>query len=257
MLDEVKAITNRRAMEIINQWHYSKVMPRITKLCIGGFKDGELVAACTLGYGVRPKHTIKKMFPFLTVQDYLEIGKLCVSDDMPRNTESYFISRIIKIIKRQMPHIQILFSWSDGIIGKPGYVYQASNFYYGGYIWTEMYLNEDGIRIHPRTVQGLSTGERVGTFKTRRFDVTKSMGLVKYFGLQFRYCYPLCGKREWRQLQEESPFQWKQTDYPKDNDCQWKKQITKGTRVVCPKPPFVMTNYIPNGPEAQAQPRLM
>ena len=255
MLDLVQPITKQQAKVIINKWHYSKVMPRITKLCIGGYKNNNLVAACTLGYGVRPLHTLKKMFPSLEVADYLEIGKLCVSDDMPRNTESYFISRIIKLLKRQMPGVKLLFSWADGIIGKPGYVYQASNFYYGGYIWTEMYLDKNGVRIHPRTLQGISIGERVGTFKTRRFEVTQAMGMTKYFGVQFRYIYPLCHKREWQQLQTESPFSWRRNGFPKDIDCQWKRQVTKGVRVSCGKPNFVMTDYVKR--EAQTQPKLL
>jgi len=243
MLDEVKEISLPEAKALIQKYHYSKVMPRITKYAIGGFIKDELVAVCTLGWGVRPLHTIKKAFPILDTKDYYEIGKLCVSDDCPKNTESYFISRVIKWIKSNLD-IKILFSWSDGIIGKPGYVYQASNFFYGGYIETEMYLNGDGVRVHARTMQGLSTGERVGKFKSRTYEVTKSMGYTKYFGYQFRYVYPIISNKKWKLIADSSPFEWARNGYPKDIDCKWKVQVKKGVHEVCNKPPFKITEYI-------------
>ena len=241
---DIKWISVSEAIALIMRCHYSKVMPRITKACVGGFHENQLVGVCTLGYGVRPLHTIQKIFPTLWVSDYFEIGKLCVDDKMPRNTESYFISRVVRLIQESYPNIKILFSWADGIIGKPGYVYQASNFYYGGYIWTEMYLNSDGIRVHPRTIQGLSTGEKVGKFKTRCYSVTASMGFTKYFGLQFRYVYPLCSKKEWNILSQSSPFLWIRNQYPKDKDCKWKIQTEKGKRNACSMQPFQSTQYI-------------
>jgi len=246
MVDNVKLIRQSDAVQLINQYHYSKVLPRINKYFIGGFYQGNLVAVCTLGYGVRPKHTIKKIFPSLNVNDYFEIGKLCVADEMPKNTESHFIAQCIHLIKENFPEKKILFSWADGIVGKPGYVYQCSNFFYGGFIWTEMYLDRNGIRIHARTFQGLSDGERVGKFKSRSYEVAKKQGLTKYFGKQFRYVYPLCDKREWKKLLKESSYEWLRCNYPKDIDCEWKVQTDKNKREECPKPDFKMTKYTKN-----------
>lgn len=246
MIDTVYPITKEKAITLINDCHYSKVMPRITKYCIGGFVNNELIATMTLGFGTRPLHTIKRIFPTLGVEDYLELGKLCLSDSCPKNSESYFISKSISLIKKELPHIKILFSWADGIIGKPGYVYQASNFFYGGFIWTEMYIDANGNRVHPRTLQGVSTGEKAeGTkFKSRAYEVTTSMGYKKYFGLQFRYVYPLCDKKEWKKLLESSPFEWSRGNYPKDANCVWKEQVSKGKRIDCGKPPFITTEYV-------------
>jgi len=243
MLDKICYIPYNKAKEVIQEYHYSKVLPRITKECIGGYIGDKIVGVATLGYGVRPLHTIRKAFPTLGVKDYYELGKLCLSDDCPRNTESFFISRMIRKLKERHPELKLLYSWADGIIGKPGYVYQASNFYYGGFIWTEMYLDENGTRVHPRTLQGMSTGEKVGKFKSRAYDVTTGMGMTKYFGLQFRYVFPLCDKREWRRIMATSPFTWTQFDYPKDADCKWKVQISKGKREDCELPPFITTEY--------------
>lgn len=238
---DIRPIPRCIAEPMILSMHYSRVMPRINKFFIGGFQEHQLVAVMTLGWGTRPLHTIQVMFPTLSTYDYLELGKLCLDEICPRNSESRFISQSIKLIKEYFPKVKLLFSWADGILGKPGYVYQASNFYYGGYIWSEMYLDVDGNRIHPRTFQGISCGERIGKHKSRALSVTNSMGLKKYYGKQFRYVYPLCGKREWRELMEISPFGWKRGGYPKRDDCQWKMRDEKGEKVDCPPPPWLKT----------------
>jgi hypothetical protein len=153
---------------------------------------------------------------------------------------------VVAWCKENLKELKILFSWADGIIGKPGYVYQASNFFYGGSNLSEMYVDEKGNRVHPRTMQGISKGKQEGgsKFKSRAYEVTKSMGYTKYFGLQFRYVYPLCSKKEWKALLKESPFKWERCNYPKEADCTWEVQINKGLREKCNKPPFITTEYV-------------
>jgi len=200
------------------------------------------VAVCTLGWGVRPVHTIKGMFPSLGTADYLEIGKLCVDDKCPRNTESWFLARMARWVKHNRPDVKLLFSWADGIIGKAGYVYQAANFYYGGFIVSEMYLDGNGVRVHPRTVQGI-TSIATGTRGPRDRATTERLGLTKYWGKQFRYVYPLCSRREWEALLGESPYKWTRGSYPKDEDCTWQVSLAGGVRSECCKPPFAKGTY--------------
>jgi hypothetical protein len=223
------------------RYHYSQVMPKLTKLVLGLYEGDKAVGCCTLGWGVRPEHTIRKIFPSLGTKDYLEIGKMCVADECPKNTESNFLSQVIEQVKRLRPEVKILYTWADAIIGKPGYVYQAANFYFGGHIWTEIYLNGDGTRVHPRTMQGLSEEKGTGRFNSRSYEVTTALGFQKWFGMQLRYCYPLCSRKEWARLQAESSVKWTRGGYPKLTDLQWERQTGKGTREKCEMPPFVRT----------------
>lgn len=222
-------------------------MPRLNKAVIGGYKDDKLVAVATFGWGTRPFHTIKKIFPSLSTPDYFELGKLCLSDELPRNSESFFISKAINWLKENRPTVKLLYSWADGIIGKPGYVYQASNFYYGGYIWTEMYLSPEGNRVHVRSVQGDPRLPKVkgSNLHSRSFENIAALGYKKYWGLQFRYVYPLCSKKEWKRLQAESPLKWERGNYPKLADCRWKVQVNKGKKEPCILPPGITTKYVP------------
>ena len=133
--------------------HYSAVVPRLTKHWLGAYVDEELKGILTLGWGTNPMGTIKKMFPDLTTKDYYEIGKMCMDDSMVRNSESQLLSKTIQWIKNNTPKIKYLYTWADGIVGKPGYVYQSANFLYGGFIWSDVYVSETGEKIHFRTIQ--------------------------------------------------------------------------------------------------------
>ena len=152
MWPDVRGISVPEMKTFVNEHHYSKVFPRLTKICYGGF-HGDLAAAISFGWGSRPKHTIQKLFPSLDTRDYLEIGKMCLRDEEPYNSESSFISKTTRLLNKKFPALKLVFTWADGMWGKPGYIYQASNFLYGGEIWTDVYVMEDGRRLHPLQLQ--------------------------------------------------------------------------------------------------------
>ena len=141
---EIKEIPRYVAAELIHSLHYSKIMPKLTKHFLGCFLKNELVGVLTLGWGTQPKATINKLFEGLDTKDYFEIGKMCMKEEMPRNSETQMISGVVKWLKLHHPQRKFLYTWADGIMGKPGYVYQAANFLYGGYIWTQIYINDEG-----------------------------------------------------------------------------------------------------------------
>ena len=185
----IKSIPTSIARQLVSEWHYSKVMPKLTKQCYGGFIDGRLLAVITLGWGVRPFHTINKLFPGLDTKDYWEIGKMCLHDGLPRNSESYFMSRVFKLVKKTYPEKKLIYTWADGIMGKPGYVYQAANFLYGGYIWTDTYMTSKGEKIHPRTSQAIiNRFSDTGKQARPTWKQINELDIRHVRGKQFRYC---------------------------------------------------------------------
>ena len=121
---------------------------------LGFFLDNELKGVLTLGWGTQPRQTINKLFPGLVSKDYYEIGKMCMDEEMPRNSESQMISATIRWMKQNTDCL-FLYTMADGIMGKCGYVYQASNFYFGEKYWTQVYLMENGEKLHPRSTKEL------------------------------------------------------------------------------------------------------
>jgi len=254
MMGNIEPIQRVSAYAFVQKHHYSAVLPRLTKVCLGARDTtGALAAVATLGWGVRPVHTIAAAFPGLTPADYFELGKLCVRDDMPPNSESWFLSRIIKWLKNNEPGRKVFWTWADGILGKPGYIYQAANFFYGGYITTEIYLDANGTKVHPRTMQGLTTERGTGKRNSRALSVTEAAGYTKWWGRQFRYVYPLCKQREWDALRQASPFEWRRDGYPKDADCVWEVQTSAGGKQTSGPPPWRRGAYISNRRERGGQ----
>jgi len=197
------------ARDFIKEHHYARTCPTTTKYALGLYRDDRLVGVGVWGYGVRPKHTIKRMFPSLDTKDYLELNRLCLLDECPKNSESWFIARMVEWVRKEHPEILLLFSWADGLRMKPGIIYQASSFYYGGFIKSEFYVNHDNEVVHPRLL--------ITRYGRRDRPLYLSKGLVKVKGPQFRYCKFLCGIGLRKRLLEESPMDWN-LDYPKKRD---------------------------------------
>jgi hypothetical protein len=104
-------ISNSIGRRFVAQYHYAVICPPITKLTLGLFDKGNLVGVALWGYGTRPRHTIKKLFPSLDVEDYLELNRLCVLDSMPRNTESLRRERICVTRARVRPSWRAISDW--------------------------------------------------------------------------------------------------------------------------------------------------
>lgn len=117
----VKEITKDEALEMIQKYHYSNTLPKLNKHFLGFLLGGDLVGVVTLGWGTRPKHTIQRIFPSLDTKDYFEIGRMCMTEEMPRNSESQMLKALTKYIKTNFPNIKVLFTWADGMVGKVGY----------------------------------------------------------------------------------------------------------------------------------------
>lgn len=237
---DIREISKEKALEMVRLYHYSSTLPKINKYYLGFYLNGELVGMMTLGYGTRPLHTIKKLFPTLESKDYLEIGRMCMTEEMPRNSESQMIKQTIKWLKKNHKEIKILLTWADGMVGKVGYVYQASNFIYCGYSVGEMYM-KDGIKIHPRSMKSLlvKDGEKDNRITVRPTnEQMKELNIRYYKGKQYEYIRFLCGKTEKKRLLKTSLIQKEKP--PKEDSLEWKvRNVDNGKWEVCDKPPYI------------------
>ncbi len=242
---EIRDISRRESLALIRAYHYSDTLPKINRHYLGCFLDGQLVGTLTLGLGTRPRHTIKCLFPSLDTSDYYEIGRMCMTDDMPRNSESQMLSDVIKWMRANEPNVKVLFTWADGIMGKPGYVYQASSFLYAGCIESEIYLR-DGVKLHPRGMKSLLVDDpksdpRITVRPT--LAQMRELGIEHYKGMQYRYVRFTCGKRERRRLMRECRIPLG-GGYPKTPDLRWRhKNTVTGKWEACDCPTVITDNH--------------
>lgn len=240
-------INKETAVPFVQAHHYSPVMPKLTKHYLGFFCDGALVGVLTLGWGTQPRQTINKMFTGLETKDYFEIGKMCMTDEMPRNSESQMLSLTVKWLKTRHPKKLFLYTMADGIMGKCGYVYQASNFLYGGSYFTQVYMMENGEKLHPRSTKELLKENAEQLQKDKLFwltsDYMQSKNIKFIEGKMFRYMYPL-NKSAKRLMNGATNMHWSRS-YPKDDTLEWYDK-TKRPKVRIAQPPFTFENIVYN-----------
>ena len=238
----IDEIDKKLAVNFVQAYHYSQIMPRLTKYYLGIFNGNVLCGVITLGWGTQPLQTIKKLFPGknLVTTDYLEIGKMCFLPQLNNgNFGSIALSTLVKWCKKYT-NIKFLYTLADGIMGKCGYVYQASNFKYIGSFKTSVYMDiKTGEKIHPRSAKKLCEENAEWEGKKKVFWLTdefcKYKGIDKINGLMFRYIYPM-DKSSRRMLNGTYP----ELANPKDADLKFEKRIRNGVFEEIPQPMFNM-----------------
>ena len=233
------------AIEFVKSYHYSMIMPRLTKYYLGFYEGDELCGVVTLGWGTQPLQTIRKIFynHNLLSEHYLEIGKMCFLPKLNNNKNfgSKVCSALVKWMKLNTDCL-FLYTLADGIMGKCGYVYQASNFKYIGSFKTSVYMDiHTGEKIHPRSAKQLCIENAEWEGKKNVFWLTDSFckhkGIDKINGLMFRYIYPLNNIAN-RILSEYPEYQHKPN--PKDSNLIFERRVDVGKFERIPKPNFNM-----------------
>lgn len=241
----IKEMDKETATRFVQKFHYSQIMPRLTKFYLGIYNGNSLCGVVTLGWGTQPLQTIKKLFPdcgYVT-NDYLEIGKMCFSPQFNNsNFGSMALSLLVKWCKKNT-NIKFLYTLADGIMGKCGYVYQASNFRYIGSFKTSVYMDvETGEKIHPRSAKTLCEENAEWEGKKKVFwltdDFCKYKGIDKINGLMFRYIYPM--SKESRKVIEAN---YPKLTYPKDGDLKFERRVSKGVFEEIRQPQFNMNVF--------------
>jgi hypothetical protein len=124
----VHPISKDEAARLVVAYHYMRRKPPISH-AFGLTKSDRVVGVVTFGVPAS-RHMLIGACPD-EPESVVELNRLWVSDDCPRNTESWFLARAFKL----MPP-RIVLSYADTAEGHMGHVYRAANFYYAG--WTDM-----------------------------------------------------------------------------------------------------------------------
>lgn len=126
--------------------HYSQTAPSNTQYAFEMVNvDGHRVGLILFGPPSR-KQAIDK-YP-----GYIELTRLWVSDECPKNSESYLIGYTLRWLKNNTDLAGVL-SYADPNVGHQGVIYRASNFKFDGKTAPGYhYVNKDGVRVHIRQV---------------------------------------------------------------------------------------------------------
>lgn len=119
----------------IQTWHYSKSARSLQQQHV--FKLVSKTSDDLVGVAIYGKPMSRHQ-----PKDTIELRRLCLIDDTPRNTESWFIARTLKWLRANTDYSSVV-SFADPNHGHLGTIYKASNFLYSG-------LEANG---NPRVVQ--------------------------------------------------------------------------------------------------------
>jgi hypothetical protein len=167
------------AAAAVVEHHYLHRRPPISH-AFGLFRGFTLVGVCT--YGVPASRHLQRGACPSNPDLVIELNRLWVHDECPKNTESWFVSRTLT----QLPP-RIVVSYADTDAGHVGYIYRALSWQYAG--WTDMdrktprldYIVPDGhtrdafrkgythtVRRKPKVRYWTTTGSKSDKRKLRR-----------------------------------------------------------------------------------------
>lgn len=132
------------AKKMIEDNHYShKFTSSFGKVNIGVYKEGRLIGVASYGNPI-DYH--------VDTTELIELNRMWLSDELGRNAESILISVSIKMLRRLLPDLKFVQSFSDGRLGC-GIVYQSANFKYFGYKESVFAFDTDGTQYHRMTIE--------------------------------------------------------------------------------------------------------
>ena len=197
---KVNHIKNKECKEWLLYKHYAKRIPPI-QFAFGLFDiQNTIVGVCTLSI---PASRFKLSL------DVYELNRLVSNDNLPKNTLSYFVSKVLK----KIPTKKIIVSYADKNQNHHGYIYQATNWIYTGFSTAEKKIIVNGKELHRRTLYD--------TYGTSSIDKLKKKGLnieqIEQYG-KHRYLYILDNKKNRKKIFQEIKNKYGTIPYPKGDN---------------------------------------
>ncbi len=189
---QVKKIDSKIGKEFVKKHHYSHGIHN-GPMCYGLLQGNALVGVlafatpcsenvCASVFGVEMKRSVT------------ELHRLVLLDEIPKNTESWFIARVLRLFKKERPNYNAVLSFADATQNHIGTIYQATNAIYTGMSGKAIFfVDESGRLRHPRQNGiNISLNEAI----TRGWKPTKREG-------KHRYLYLLPNDKKHKKLLQE------------------------------------------------------
>jgi|TARA_R110000803_G_C11958587_1_gene318451 hypothetical protein len=197
----VKEIERNLANKTIIKNHYSKKVYNGTYVNLGVFIKGEFLGVLQYGYAMNPASG-GSLVTGTEMNQYLELNRMWIADDVGNYPESKAISYSIKYIKGKLKTIKWIQSFADERCGGLGIVYQACSFrFYGEHI--SSFWELDGETFH----NSIKTSEKAGRRGYNLLNNPENKDRVKHYELrQFRYIKFLDKRWIKRCTKKEQPY---------------------------------------------------
>jgi hypothetical protein len=153
---KVSLCSRQEISDFIETNHYSKsINGCISDYCFKLTYDDVIIGAAFFGR-MAMRNQYKKYSD--KPEDIIELRRLCCIDDTPRNTESYFISKMMRYLRLNTA-IKKVVSYADQEHGHTGIIYKASNFQYLGMTKGAKVIMLNGRSYHDKSIRTMYNGK--------------------------------------------------------------------------------------------------
>lgn len=188
--------------------HYAKRIPPI--MYSFGLYDGvTLIGVITFGPPCRSYNSGEFVFNNGYRVETVELNRLCIIDNAPKNTLSFFVSSALNLL----PKPCCVVSYADNGQGHHGYIYQATNWIYTGL--NEIHDTEyivDGKKVHSRTLTGQGITAPKEWAKANNIQTTDKSHKHRYFMF-------VGDKKQKKEMKKN--FRFEVMPYPKGNNTRY------------------------------------
>jgi hypothetical protein len=169
----------------VQHWHYSRSLPCSKTARSGVWEDDKFIGAVIFAWGAN-RHLAGEYNLKMT-----ECVELCrIALDKHTTPVSRIISIAVKMLKREMPGIRLIVSYTDMNQGHVGKIYQASNWLYVGQTGHQAGIMLNGKLTHRRTINS-----KYGTSDIDWLRKRIDLSTCRYEGKpKFKYLLPLDGE---------------------------------------------------------------
>ena len=185
----VQRVSRQDVSSFIESNHYSgNINGCISDFCYALYDTiGEMKGA--LFYGRMAMANQWKRFSD-NPENVIELRRLCCVDDTPKNTESYFIGRSLKLLESDWMK-GIVVSYADKEYGHNGTIYKASNFTMVGEVAGAKVIIYNGKQYHDKAIRTKYKGQLKPFAKRIKDALDSGDAYYKKTAGKYTYIYQL------------------------------------------------------------------
>ena len=160
----IERISYSLAMDIVVKNHYLHRKAPCSHAF--GLFDGKRIIGC-ITYGTPSSAPLRSgLCGYDERSNVLELTRLWIEDDTPKNTESFLIGNTIKLVDKE-----IIVSYAEIQQDHIGVVYQATNWVYTGLSAKRTNWHVDGLDLHCQTLADKYTSKEIREKYGDRFSL--------------------------------------------------------------------------------------
>lgn len=117
-------IASRHDVDWMIKKHYLGKWPGVVVSIYALMKNGVFVGVCV--FALPPRQTVKRYGAGRMGNCVWELARLWVCDELPKNTETWFIARVLAMVRARRD-VSAVVSYADPSAGHLGTIYRAGN----------------------------------------------------------------------------------------------------------------------------------